>query len=67
MDILHQEWAQGIKTALKAYSRASDAAYAPNLPLPAELPLQSVTLWALLIAAGVLLLEWLVARHVPPG
>ena len=62
MDILHQEWAQGIKMALKAYSRASDAAYAPNLQLPAELPLHSVTLLAVLIAAGVVLLEWLLAR-----
>ena len=66
MDILHQEWAQGIKMALKAYSRASDAAYAPTLPL-AEVPLQSVTLWAVLIAAGVLLIEWLLARPALRG
>ena len=34
MDILHQDWAQGIKMALKAYSRASDAAYAPTSRWP---------------------------------
>jgi hypothetical protein len=67
MDILHQEWAQGIKMALKAYSRASDAAYAANLPLPAELPLHSVTFWAVLVAAGVVLLEWVLARPALRG
>ncbi|MBC5783255.1 hypothetical protein H8N03_09890 [Ramlibacter sp. USB13] len=56
MDILHEEWAQGIKLALKAYTRASDA-YAQNLVAP------SVALWAVLIAAGVVLLEWVIARR----
>jgi hypothetical protein len=54
MDILHAEWAQGIKVALKAYTRASDA-YAQNLFAP------SVALWAVLIAGGIVLLEWIVA------
>jgi len=58
MDILHQEWAQGIKVALKAYTRASDA-YAQNLVTP------SVALWAVLIAAGFVLLEWLVSTRHP--
>ena len=57
MDILHQEWAQGIKVALKAYTRASDA-YAQDFVAP------SVALWAVLIAGGIVLLEWLLAgRH----
>jgi hypothetical protein len=56
MDILHEEWAQGIKVALKAYTRASDA-YAQNLFAP------SVALWAVLIAGGFVLLEWLLARR----
>lgn len=58
MDILHEEWAQGIKVALKAYTRASDA-YAQNLVAP------SVALWAVLIAAGFVLLEWLIASRHP--
>lgn len=58
MDILHEEWAQGIKVALKAYTRASDA-YAQNLVVP------SVALWAVLIAAGVVLLEWVIAGRHP--
>ena len=56
MDILHEEWAQGIRVALKAYTRASDA-YAQDLFAP------SVALWAVLIAAGVVLLEWVIASR----
>ena len=57
MDILHYEWAQGIRLALKAYTRASDA-YAQDLFAP------SVALWAVMIAGGIVLLEWLLAgRH----
>ena len=56
MDILHQDWAQGIRVALKAYTRASDA-YAQDLFAP------SVALWAVVIAGGIVLLEWLVASH----
>jgi len=55
MDILHQEWAQGIKVALKAYTRASDAYQ--NLMAP------SVALWAVAIAVGVVALEWVLARR----
>lgn len=55
MDILQADtWAHGVKLALKAYTRASDA-YAANFVVP------SVALWAVLIAGGVVLLEWLVA------
>ena len=54
MDILHQDWAQGIRVALKAYSRASDA-YAQDWFAP------SVALWAVAIAGGILALEWLAA------
>ena len=46
---------QGAEAALQAYTRASDA-YAQNLVSP------SVALWSVLIAAGVVLLEWLLAR-----
>jgi len=46
---------QGAEAALQAYTRASDA-YAQNLVSP------SVALWTVLIAAGVVLLEWLLAR-----
>jgi hypothetical protein len=60
MDILHEEWAQGIKVALKAYGRASDA-YAQNIIVPSGIP--SVALWSVLIAAGVVLLEWLVSSR----
>ena len=59
MDILHEEWAQGIKVALKAYTRASDA-YASNFTW-------SPALWALGIAAGLVLLEWLLSRHALRG
>jgi hypothetical protein len=45
---------QGAHKALIVYSRASDA-YAANQLSP------SVAFWALLLAAGVVLLEWLVA------
>lgn len=58
MEIFHHEWAQGIKLALKAYTRASDA-YAQDFVAP------SVALWAVLIAGGLVLLEWLVARGHP--
>lgn len=47
---------QGAHKALVIYSRASDA-YAANLLAP------SVAFWALLIAAAVVLLEWLLARR----
>lgn len=61
MDILGQgSWANGVKLALKAYTRASDA-YAQDLPT------SSVALWALLIAAGIVLLEWLLARRAARG
>jgi len=46
---------QGAEAALQAYTRASDA-YAQSLVSP------SVALWSVLIAAGVVLLEWLLAR-----
>jgi hypothetical protein len=60
MDILHEEWAHGIKLALKAYTRASDA-YAQNIIVPSGIP--SVALWAVVIAGGLVLLEWLVSRY----
>lgn len=59
MDILREEsWDQGIRLAVKAYTRASDA-YAQNLVSP------SVAFWVVLIAAGIVLLEWVVARSTP--
>lgn len=58
MDILREEsWEQGIRLAVKAYTRASDA---HNLVSP------SVAFWVLLIAAGIVLLEWVVSRSAPP-
>ncbi len=45
---------QAAHRAVKAYSRASDAYTADLL---------SVALWALVIAAGVVLLEWLAWRY----
>jgi hypothetical protein len=58
MDILqHTLLAQGLQLALGAYTRASDA-YAHDAML------NSVALWAVLIAAGLVLLEWVVARRV---
>jgi len=56
MDILHQQWAQGIRVALKAYTRASDAYAALN-----NLPVPPVALWAVGIAAAIVLLEWVVS------
>lgn len=50
---------QGAVKAVQAYTRASDA-YAQSLVPP------SVALWSLLIAAGVVLLEWLLARGRGP-
>ena len=47
---------QGAEAALQAYTRASDA-YAQSVVSP------SVALWSVLIAAGVVLLEWLLARR----
>lgn len=47
-------WAHGTHVALRAYTRASDAYASPQMG--------SVALWAVLIAAAVVLLEWLVAR-----
>ena len=58
MDILHEPWAQGIRVALKAYTRAADA-YALNLVVP------PVALWAVGIAAAIVLLEWVLARNAP--
>jgi hypothetical protein len=56
MDFLQHEWAQGIRLALKAYTRASDAYQGMVGP--------SVALWVVLIAGGIVLLEWLLAtRH----
>jgi hypothetical protein len=52
---LVQPWMHGTNLALRAYTRASDAYTAD--------PLGSVALWAVLIAAGLVLLEWLVARR----
>jgi len=46
---------EGAEAALQAYTRASDA-YAQGVISP------SVALWTVLIAAGVVLLEWLLAR-----
>jgi hypothetical protein len=52
---------QGAKAALQAWTHASDA-YAQNLTVP------SVAFWSLVIAAGLVLVEWLVARgRVHPG
>lgn len=60
MDILPADaLIQGAEQALQAYTRAADA-YAHELLPP------SVALWALLIAAGVVLLEWLLGRRRGP-
>ena len=55
MDIFQHDWAHGMRLALKAYTRASDAYQ--NVMTP------SVALWAVLIAAGVVLLEWVVSAR----
>jgi hypothetical protein len=47
---------QGAEKAVQVYSRASEA-YTGGLVAP------SVAFWALLIAAGFVLLEWVVARR----
>lgn len=50
---------QGAQQGVHAFARASDAyaqGFAPS----------SVALWALLIAAGVVLLEWLLGRRTHP-
>jgi hypothetical protein len=47
---------QGADAAVRAYTRASDA-YAADGIVP------SVALWTVLIAAMVLLLEWLLSRR----
>jgi len=58
MDILHDKlWTNGFTLAVKAYSRASDA-YAQDAMFT------SVATWAVLIAAGLVLLEWVLARRV---
>jgi hypothetical protein len=58
MDILHHTFlAQGFKLAVGAYTQASDA-YAHDALV------NSVALWAVLIAAGLVLLEWVLARRV---
>ena len=51
-------WALGARVALQAYSRASHA-YTANVAC-------SVALWTVLIAALVVLLEWLLGRGRPP-
>ena len=57
MDLLHQTlWAQGFRLALGAYTQASDA-YAQDALA------NSVALWAVLIAGGLVLLEWVIARR----
>ena len=57
MDILPTDaLVKGAETGVQAWARASDA-YAGHLFDP------SVALWVLLIAGGVVLLEWLVARR----
>lgn len=57
MDLLHHIFgAQGFRLALGAYTRASDA-YAQH-PL-----VNSVALWAVVIAAALVLLEWMLARR----
>jgi hypothetical protein len=48
-------FAQGAEAALQAYTKASDA-YALNM-------WPSVALWSVLIAAALVLLEWLVSRR----
>jgi hypothetical protein len=48
-------FAQGAEAALQAYTKASDAYAAHMWP--------SVALWSLLIAAVLVLLEWLVSRR----
>jgi hypothetical protein len=53
-----EPWVHGTNVALRAYARASDA-YTAN-------QLGSVALWAVLIAAGLVLLEWLIARRRRP-
>ena len=55
MDFLQHDWAQGIRLGLKAYTRASDAYQ--------DLMAPSVALWVVLIAGGVVLLEWLLAAR----
>jgi hypothetical protein len=61
MNILPPEaLVQGAEKALQAYTRAADA-YAQNLTAP------SVALWSVLIAAAVVLLEWLLGRPGRPG
>ena len=57
MDLLHHTiWAQGVRLALGAYTQASDA-YAHDALV------NSVALWAVLIAGGLVLLEWALARR----
>lgn len=46
---------QGAEKALQAYTRAADAYAQEGFP-------PSVALWSLLIAAGLVLVEWLLAR-----
>jgi hypothetical protein len=57
MDLLLQTpWTQGLGLALGAYTQASDA-YAFDAMV------NSVAVWAVLIAAGLVLLEWVLARR----
>lgn len=53
--------AQTVQAGLQAYASASDAYAEQALLTP------SVALWSLLIAAGVVLLEWLVAHRKRHG
>jgi hypothetical protein len=57
MDLLHQTlWTQGLNLALGAYTQAADAYTHDAL-------LNSVALWAVVIAAGLVALEWVLARR----
>ena len=57
MDLLHQMLlGQGYTLALGAYTQAADAYTQNALANP-------VALWAVVIAAGLVLLEWVLARR----
>ncbi|HEY0823785.1 MAG TPA: hypothetical protein VGD76_08360 [Ramlibacter sp.] len=57
MDILPRDaLVQGAEKALQAYTRAADA-------YTHAMDFAPVALWSLLIAAGLVLLEWLLGRR----
>jgi hypothetical protein len=59
MDMLHHlgRWfAQGTDTAVRAYTRASDAYAQDGVP-------PSVAEWSVVIAAALVLLEWVVSQR----